>query len=97
MVGWLPLIGPGAGCWLAGCCDDSRLAESRRLWAEVDDARARGGALLEWDRNFKHSMVYIHTLNTQSPSYLWSICHLCLVQSVEPKTQSHHKCDISSK
>lgn len=40
----LPLICPGADCWLAGRCDDSRLAESRKLRAE---AQACGRALLE--------------------------------------------------
>lgn len=41
------MIGPGADSWLAGCCDDSGLAESRRLRAEVDEARARGRVLSE--------------------------------------------------
>lgn len=49
VVGWWPLTGPGAGCWLAGRCNDGGLAESRRLRAEVYEARACGGALLGWE------------------------------------------------
>lgn len=46
MADRLPLIGQGAYCWRAGCCDDSRLARGGRLRAEVDEARTVGRALL---------------------------------------------------
>lgn len=39
-----------------------------------------------------------HAYSTQGLSYLLSICHLCLVQSVKPKTHlQHNKYEISNK